>query len=243
MSVNRVVVVSGGSRGLGAAIVDTFLRQGYKVACFSRSGSEQVEEWRRKYPDSFYFEALSLADGTACKAFLGAVESRWSEVGVLVNNAAVTDTSLLALASDEAIDELVDLNIKGSLRLTRLVSRSMLTSGWGRIINISSIVGISGYRGLAVYSATKAALDGVTRALARELGPRGVTVNSVAPGYIETAMTEELSAEQMQQIVRRTPVGRLGEPADVAAMVAYLAGDDASFITGQVLVVDGGISC
>ena len=161
----------------------------------------------------------------------------------MVNNAGRTDTSVLALSSDEAIEELVDLNLKGTLYLTRLVSRPMLSLGWGRIINISSVVGLSGYRGLSVYSATKAALDGFSRALARELGSRNITVNSVAPGYLTTAMTDELDEQQTRQIIGRTPLGRLGEPADVAEMVEFIASDRAGFITGQVFVVDGGISC
>ena len=119
----------------------------------------------------------------------------------------------------------------------------MLSLDWGRIINISSIVGLSGYRGLSVYSATKAGLDGFTRSLARELGARNITVNSVAPGYLTTEMTEELDSRQTRQIVGRTPLGRLGSPEDVAKVVAFIASDNASFITGQVIVVDGGISC
>ena len=141
------------------------------------------------------------------------------------------------------MDQLVDTNLKGTFHLTRRVCRRMLTLGWGRIINISSIVGLSGYRGLSVYSATKAGLDGFTRSLARELGSRNITVNSVAPGYLTTEMTEELDEKQRGQIVGRTPLGRMGTAADVAGAVHFLAGDDAAFITGQVLVVDGGMSC
>ena len=137
----------------------------------------------------------------------------------------------------------IDTNLKGTLYLTRAVSRPMLSLGWGRIINISSIVGLSGYRGLSVYSATKAALDGFSRALARELGSRNITVNSVAPGYLTTEMTEELGEKQRKQIVGRTPMGRMGSSDDVAGAVHFLASDEAGFVTGQVLVVDGGISC
>ena len=129
-----------------------------------------------------------------------------------------------------------------SIHITRAVVRRMLRQGSGRIINISSVVGVSGYRGLSVYSASKAAIDGLTRAMARELGARGITVNSVAPGYMLTEMSTTLDDAQLVQITRRTPLGRLGEPEDVAAAVQFLASPDSAFITGQVLVVDGGLS-
>jgi len=239
----KTVLISGGSRGLGAGIVQHFLDAGFNVATFSRSSTPQVEEWEKQFPNTFFFDSLSLTDKEATKKYIEAVEERFGIVDILVNNAGVANTSLLALDTDEAVDMLVDLNLKGSFFLTRLVSRSMLTGDWGRIINISSIVGLSGYRGLSVYSATKAGLDGFTRSLARELGVRGITVNSVAPGYLTTEMTEELDGPQMRQIVKRTPLGRLGSPEDVAKVVSFIASDDAEFITGQVIVVDGGITC
>ena len=145
-------------------------------------------------------------------------------------------------SSDDDIDVVVDLNLKGTLHVTRLVSRRMLARGHGRIVNISSIVGLSGYRGLSVYSATKAALDGLTLALARELGSRGITVNSVAPGYLNTEMSHGLDEGQLHQIVRRTPAGRLGEPEDVAHLVQFLAAPENDYITGQVFVIDGGLT-
>jgi 3-oxoacyl-[acyl-carrier protein] reductase len=239
----KTVLVSGGARGLGAAIVDHFLQLGYRVASFSRGETSQVESWRVAYPENFYFEELSLIDRPACKAYLKRVQEVFGEVDILVNNAGIAHTSVLALTSDEAIDDLIEVNLKGALYLTRLVTRPMLSLGWGRIINISSIVGLSGYRGLSVYSASKAAMDGFTRSLARELGSRSITVNSVAPGYLTTEMTDELNDKQTKKIIDRTPLGRLGTPADVAALVAFVASDQAGFITGQVLVVDGGVSC
>jgi 3-oxoacyl-[acyl-carrier protein] reductase len=137
----------------------------------------------------------------------------------------------------------VDLNLKGTFYVTRAASRAMLARRSGAIVNISSIVGLSGYRGLSVYAATKAALDGFTRSLARELGSRGITVNSVAPGYLRTEMSHGLDEAQLGQIVRRTPLGRLGEPEDVARMVLFLSAPENSYITGQVFVVDGGLTC
>src|SRR5581483_4206011 len=141
------------------------------------------------------------------------------------------------------LDAVVDLNLKGTIHLSRLVVRRMLRQGSGSIINISSIVGLSGYRGLSVYGATKAALDGFTRGLARELGARGITVNSVAPGYLRTEMSHGLDEQQLQQISRRTPMGRLGEPADIARTILFLVDPANSFLTGQVVVVDGGLTC
>ena len=239
----KVVLVSGGSKGLGAAIIQAYLDAGYRVASFSRSATDQVEQWRSDYPADFYFEEIDLTDKTACAGFVRSVEQALGSIDILVNNAGMADTSLLALASDESIEDLVDMNLKGTFYLTRQVSRSMLSLGWGRIINISSIIGLSGYRGLSVYGATKAGLDGFSRALARELGPRNITVNSVAPGYLTTEMTDVLDEKQHRQISRRTPLGRLGTPEDVTGLILFLSSSQADFITGQVLVVDGGISC
>jgi len=238
-----IVLVSGGSRGLGAGLVQRFLEQGDNVATFSRSSNDQVEAWHAIYPDHFLFKTLDITDREAVATFVGEVQERFGDIDVLVNNAGMAHTSLLALADDADNDRLIDLNLKATVHLTRLVTRPMLTLGGGRIINISSIVGASGYRGLSVYSATKAALDGFTRSLARELGGNNITVNSVAPGYLNTEMTESMGEKELQQIIRRTPLARLGEPRDVASMVSFLASDEAAFITGQVIVVDGGISC
>ncbi len=239
----RVVLVTGGSKGLGAHLVDRFLGLGDQVATFSRNVTPTTRRWQDDFPDRFYFEELDLADREACRGFLKNVQDRFGDVEVLINNAGVTQTSLLALADVDEADRVIDVNLKGTIHLTRLVCRPMLTLGRGRIINISSIVGLSGYRGLSVYGAAKAALDGFTRSLAREMGARNITVNSVAPGYLTTEMTGTLDDKQGRQIIGRTPLGRLGEPEEIADAVSFLASDQARFFTGQVLVVDGGITC
>jgi len=149
---------------------------------------------------------------------------------------------VLGLTTDEDIDMVVDLNIKGTLYMSRLASRRMLARGSGSIVNISSIVGRSGYRGLATYSATKAALDGLTRAMARELGSKGITVNGIAPGYLRTEMSHGLAEAQLQQIIRRTPAGRLGDPDDIARACQFLTDPRNSYVTGQIMVVDGGLT-
>ncbi|MCU1463847.1 MAG: 3-oxoacyl-ACP reductase FabG [Acidimicrobiales bacterium] len=244
MSEPRVVVVTGGSRGLGVAIVRSFLDDGDRVATCSRSATAHTDGWASDpaTADRFHFAAADLSDRQACRAFVRGVIERFGRIDVLVNNAGVARDGVLGLTQDDDVDAVIDLNLKGTIETTRLVSRRMLRQGSGRIINISSVVGRSGYRGLSVYGATKAALDGFTRALARELGSRGITVNSVAPGYLRTEMTHGLDEGDLGQIVRRTPAGRLGEPEDVAAAVRFLASPEAAFITGHVLVVDGGLT-
>ena len=241
----RVVVVTGGSRGLGAGIVESYLDSGDLVATCARTGTSQTEKWAAD-PDigpRFLFAPADLSSSTDAKAFVDAVIGRWGRVDVLINNAGVARDGILAMVPDEDVDTVIDLNLKGTIYVTRLVSKRMLARNSGYIVNISSIVGMSGYRGLAVYSATKAALDGFTRALARELGSRGIIVNGVAPGYLRTEMSHGLDDAQLGQIVRRTPAGRLGEPADVARAVQFLTDPANTYLTGQILVIDGGLTC
>ena len=242
MSEPRSVLITGGSRGLGAGFVQHFLEHGDHVATCSRSATPLTEQWASEYGERFHFEPVDLYDPKACDAYVDSVIERFGGVDVLVNNAGVARDGVLGLFGDDDIDTVIDLNLKATIQITRRVVRRMLRVGSGRIVNISSIVGVTGYRGLGVYSATKAGLDGFTRSLARELGSRGITVNSVAPGYLRTEMSHGLTEENLRQIARRTPVGRLGEPVDVAAAVRFLASDEAKFITGQVLVVDGGLT-
>lgn len=245
MNDDRVVLISGGSRGLGAQLVADFLADGCRVATFSRNISEQVEQWRSDphAAGRFCFEALDVTDSEAIGRFVDQVCERWSRVDVLVNNAGVALDGLLPLLSDEAIDRMIGLNLTSTIRLTRRVLRRMLLAERGRIISISSVAGVVGLRGLSAYGAAKAGIDGFTRGLAREVGPRNITVNGVAPGYLRTEMTDGIEPQQLQQIVRRTPLGRLGDPRDVSSVVRFLASDAAGFITGQTLIVDGGFSC
>jgi 3-oxoacyl-[acyl-carrier protein] reductase len=240
----RVVLITGGSRGLGAGLVQSFLDDGDIVATCSRSATDNTRAWGSdpELAGRFLHAEFDLSDLEAADRFVRDVVERFGAIDVLVNNAGVARDGVLGLVRDEEVDEVIDLNLKATIHMTRAVSRRMLTRGSGRIINVSSIVGLSGYRGLSVYSATKAGLDGFTRALARELGSRGITVNSVAPGYLRTEMSHGLDEAQLGQIARRTPAGRLGEPEDVAVAVRFLASPEAGFVTGVVLVVDGGLT-
>ncbi|KQY58109.1 3-oxoacyl-ACP reductase [Aeromicrobium sp. Root495] len=240
----RVVVVTGGSRGLGAGIVQAYLDAGDIVATCARSITAEVEAWQSdpETADRFLFGTADLARSADAEVFVKAVIEKWGRIDVLINNAGVARDGILGLFSDDDIDTVVDLNIKGTIYMSRLVSRRMLAKGSGSIVNISSIVGLSGYRGLAVYSASKAALDGLTRALARELGSRGITVNSIASGYLRTEMSHGLDEGQLKQIERRTPAGRLGYPEDIARVCQFLTDPAGSYLTGQVIVVDGGLT-
>lgn len=240
----RVVVITGGSRGLGAGIVKSFLENGDIVATCSRSPTDQTDAWSSDpaTADRFMFEALDIVDSEACAGFVGHVVERFERIDILVNNAGIARDGMIAVALEDDIDTVLDLNLRATFVMTRLAVRKMLVAGSGSIVNISSVVGTAGYRGLSIYSATKAGLDGFSRSLARELGSRGITVNSVAPGYLRTEMSHGLDEAQLSQIARRTPAGRLGEPSDIGSVVVFLTSPAASFITGQTIVVDGGLT-
>lgn len=239
----RVVIVSGGSKGLGKHIIESFLKdEEICLSTFSRNATPFVEDMLAKYSGRFYFEELDIKSGDHIRQYVNSVHKRFGKVDVLINNAGVAKDGVLALQDQEGIDEMIDVNIRGSIMLTKACVREMLPHAWGRVINITSIVGKSGYRGLSAYSLTKAGLDGFTRSLARELGGRGITVNSIAPGFLETEMTHGLSPRQKDQIVKRTPLGRLGRPDDVFPLIYFLCSESSGFITGQTIWVDGGLT-
>jgi 3-oxoacyl-[acyl-carrier protein] reductase len=240
-----VVVISGGSRGLGGALVEGMLAEGAVVATYSRAASELIERLRRADPEAerFFWREVDGTDGTQVTEFGGEVARRFGRVDVLVNNAAALVEEVLALTRPADIGRLIALNVESAILLTRACTRAMLLQGQGVVVNISSLNGIRGFKGVSVYSATKAALDGFTRSLARELGPRGIRVNSVAPGYFASEMAESFAAAQQAAVIRRTPLRRLGKVEDMVGAVRFLASSEASFITGQTLVVDGGLTC
>jgi 3-oxoacyl-[acyl-carrier protein] reductase len=245
VAARSVAVVSGGSRGLGAALVSGFLARGSTVACFSRSRSQFIESIiaEREVQGDFWWEEVDALDADALRGFVASTVRRFGRIDVLVNNAGVAAEGVLPTMRPTEIEDVIDLNLTAAVLLTQACARAMLRQGSGSIVNISSVNAIRGHAGVAVYSATKAALDGLTRSLARELGPRNIRVNSVAPGYFHSDMVRSLGEDQMQRIARRTPLQRLACIEEIAQPVFFLASDKASFITGQTLVVDGGISC
>jgi 3-oxoacyl-[acyl-carrier protein] reductase len=241
----QVIVVSGGSRGLGQAIVADFVARGHFVATFSRSPTPFIEGLLRTDPEgsSCFWAQIDTTDYDGVMQFILTVARRYRRIDVLVNNAAAAGEGVLALMRPEEIHRQIAVNLEAVVRLTQACTRVMLTQASGNIINISSVNALRGHAGVSVYSGTKAALDGLTRSLARELGPWGIRVNSLAPGYFESGMTRNLTNQQRSSIVRRTPLGRLATVEDVVAVVRFLAGPESALMTGQTLVVDGGLSC
>ena len=242
---SKIVIVSGGSRGLGQSLVTGCLERGYTVATFSRSESPFIKTLTQQDPEHkrFLWESVDATDPAALKAFVSRVASTYGRVDALINNAGVGIDGILPTMRASQIEQGIDLNLKASIYLIQACSKQMLQHSSGSIINISSVNAVRGHSGVAVYSATKAALDGLTRSLARELGPKHIRVNSVAPGYFESEMVADLTPEARQRIIRRTPLGRLGTAEDMAQVVLFLLSPAASFITGQTIVVDGGITC
>lgn len=243
VQVPLVFLLSGGSRGLGQALAETLLREGHVVATFSRAPTDFIEEAERSYGDRFLWRALDALDTDGVRAFVREVVDRFDRLDVLVNNAASGAEGVLALMREEDVQRTLSLNLEAVVLLTRCCVRVMLHQGQGIILSITSVLGVRGHTGVSVYSAAKAALDGFTRSLAREVGGRGIRVNSVAPGYFESDMVRGLGDAQRRQIVRRTPMGRLATTDDLVGVIRFLSSSEARFITGQTVVVDGGLTC
>lgn len=239
-----VVLVSGGSRGLGEAIVRHLLHHGYCVATCSRKRSSAIQALSTdpQANGRFMYAEVDVCNEHRVREFVQQVHSRFQRLDGLVNNAAWGLDGVLPLTSDHDLSRAIDINLRAAIGLARECVRLMLVAGGGSVVNVSSIVAQRGFAGLSVYAATKSGLEGFTRALARELGPRNIRVNAVAPGFLETEMSAALSDRQRSQIIRRTPLGRLGSVDDVVPCIEFLLSPASRFVTGHVLTVDGGAS-
>lgn len=239
------VLVTGGTRGIGRAIVERFASEGANVAFTYRSSSEEadalVKELEAAGHSAKAFQA-DAADFGAAEAAVNDVISEWGSIDVIVNNAGVTRDNLMLRMSEEDFDAVVGTNLKSVFNYSKAAYRQMMRQRNGRIVNLSSIVGVMGNAGQTNYAASKAGIIGFSKSLAKELGARGVTVNVVAPGYVETDMTSALSDAARDAMLGSVPAGRPASPADIAAAVLFLASDEASYITGHVLHVDGGLA-
>lgn len=241
----RNIVVTGGTRGLGFAIATKLAGSGYKVIVVARRDSEDFASRRDQicatHPGSLHLRTFDLAAIPAIPDFVASLSAEFGPLYGLVNNAGVGTSGILATMHDHDIEAVLRLNVAAPIAVTKYAVRSMMVGrGGGRIVNISSIVATTGYSGLSVYAASKAALGGFTRSLARELGPLGITVNTVAPGFVETEMTQDLSAGDRTKIARRSALKRLPMPEDVANAVHYLLSEEARNVTGTTLTVDAG---
>ncbi len=238
----QVALVTGASRGIGASIALELARQGLKVigTATSDAGAAKIREALAAYAGCDG-RTLDVTDGPSAEALVDAVAKAYGGLQVLVNNAGITRDTLAMRMKDEDWDAVMDANLKGVFRMSRAVMRTMMKQRYGRIINITSVVGASGNPGQANYAAAKAGVAGMTRALARELGSRNITVNCVAPGFIATDMTAGLGEDQHKALLGQIPLGHLGQPSDIAHAVCYLASPQAAYVTGQELHVNGGM--
>lgn len=239
----RAAIVTGGSRGIGRSIALHLAEQGAAVVLAGRSSAplEQVAQEIRSQGGQALPVTCDVTSNDDVERLMAEALDSFGKIDILVNNAGITRDGLLMRMSEEDWDDVLNTNLKGMFRCTKAVLRPMLKARSGRIINISSVVGLMGNAGQANYAAAKAAVLGFTKSVAREVASRGITVNAVAPGYIDTEMTAALGPEQQQKLLSGIPLGRMGRPEDIAYAVAFLASDEAAYITGQRLVVDGGL--
>lgn len=232
MTTQRTVLITGGNRGIGFSIAQEFLAQGHRVAVTARSGSG---------PEGALTVQADVTDTASIDAAFTTVEAELGPVEVVVANAGITRDTLLMRMSDDDFTDVIDTNLTGAFRTVKRASKGMLKGRFGRIILISSVVGLYGSAGQVNYSASKSALVGMARSLTRELGARGITANVIAPGFIETDMTAELPDDQVAAYQKAIPAGRFATPLEVARVVSWLASDDTSYISGAVIPVDGGL--
>lgn len=232
MTSPRTVLVTGGNRGIGYAIAEEFVAQGHRVAVTARSGAG---------PAGSLSVVADVTDGESLDAAIKEVEEKLGPVEVLVANAGITKDTLLMRMSDEEFESVVNTNLNGVFRILKRVTKSMIKQKFGRVIMIGSVVGLLGSAGQVNYAATKSALVGMARSITRELGSRNITANVVAPGFIDTDMTAELSEDLQKAYIEKIPAGRFAAPSEVAKVVAWLASDDAAYISGAVIPVDGGL--
>jgi 3-oxoacyl-[acyl-carrier protein] reductase len=240
---NQVAVITGAGRGIGRAIALKFAEAGADLVCLSRTAenSEKIANEIRARGRKAWAFAVDVAEAAAVNAAAEKILTECGSVDILVNNAGVTRDGLLLRMSETDWDTVLDTNLKGAFLVTQAFLRAFIKQRRGRIINISSVIGLIGNAGQANYAASKAGLIGFTKAVAREVASRGITVNAIAPGFIETDMTAELRAELKAAILKEIPMGRFGSADDIAGAALFLAGDQAAYITGQVLTVDGGM--
>ena len=241
----KIAVVTGASRGIGKAIAMKFAQLGATVVINYNGSAQKAEEVKQSIiadGGRAVIKQCNVADYDACEAFIKEVIDQFGRIDILVNNAGITKDGLIMRMSEEDFTNVVDVNLKGTFHCIRFASRQMMKQRSGRIINMSSVVGISGNAGQINYAASKAGVIGMTKSAAKELASRGITVNAIAPGYIETDMTNVLSDKVKEETMKQIPLGRLGQTGDIAAAAAFLASDEAGYITGQVLAVDGGMA-
>ena len=243
MLAGKTALITGANRGIGKAIAIAFGNAGAKVAgtATSSAGADSISGYLKEAGLEGAGYTLDVTDAAACQSVLGDIEDQCGSISILVNNAGITRDNLLMRMKEAEWDDIMDTNLKSIFRLSKLVARPMMKSRYGRIINITSVVGFMGNAGQANYAAAKAGVEGFSKSMARELGSRNITVNCVAPGFIDTDMTRALSEEQRDALVGHVPLGRLGLPEEVAAATLFLASEGAAYVTGSTIHVNGGM--
>ena len=241
---NKLAIITGGTRGIGKQIALTFAKEGYNIAINYRTENEDLKNTKKEIEENnvkcFTFQG-DVTNFKDCEQFVKQIVEEFGNIDVLVNNAGITRDTLLMRMKEEDFKQVIDTNLIGTFNVTKNVISYMMKARSGRIINISSVVGISGNAGQTNYSASKAGIIGFTKSLAKEVASRNITVNAVAPGFIETQMTDVLKDDIKEEIAKKIPLKRMGTPQDVANVVKFLASDDSSYITGQVINIDGGM--
>lgn len=241
---NKVAIVTGASRGIGRSVAQEISKSGAHVVCVSRSEDDLLKISKKLNDEGFSSSSFvcDVSNSNDFKKLIDDTVSKFNQVDILVNNAGITKDNLIMRMSESDWNTVIDVNLKGVFNGIKAVSRQMMKQKYGRIINISSIVGLIGNPGQANYAASKAGVIGLGKAVSKELASRNITVNTIAPGYIETDMVEDIQETVKDDLFKQIPLGRIGKPSDIATAVLYLASDEAGYITGQTLTIDGGMT-